>query len=282
MSLVQRAVSSGARIAWTGVINSFQSGEGFSVLNQKGQTGDFKGYLKSLASQAYKATLRNVKENLKSLQSFYMEDLKRNLTSVSNYARLNQVEWADTRLWEIRIDGLPKPFQGFAPISNASVSAITVNLGTFNIGNTSWQYVESQGNRHLTLTILDDVTGAMEEFLYQWMDEISGRKVGGVVPIEKAGKIIRFRKLSRGKLLTSEVKMFCVPQGTLTIDNNQSSRNPRTIDITFAILGVQRSRVSQGFPYRDMSQVSAQVTENLARRNRSNSGVRANLSRFLT
>ena len=278
MTLVQRAITAGARVVWTGVINSFAGNEGFTVENQKGQTGDYKNFLKSLASQAYQTTLQNIKENLRSLRTFYVEDLKQRFLTLSAYTRLDQIEWADTRLWEIRIDGLPKPFQGFAPINQATLSAITVNLGTFNVGNTSWQYIDGQGTRNLAVTINDDVTGAMEEFLYQWMDEISGRKVGGVVPIEKAGKIIRFRS----KLLTSEVTVFCVPYGTLTIDNNQSSRTPRSIDINFAILGIQRSRVNQTFPFRDMAQVAAQATENLARRNKYTQTIKSGLTRFLT
>lgn len=280
MTLVQRAITAGARVAWTGVINSFQANEGFTT--EKGQTGNWKNFAKSLVSQAYQTTVRNIKENLKSLRTFYVEDIKQRFLTLSAYTRLNQIEWADTRLWEIRIDGLPKPFQGFAPINQATLSAITVNLGTFTIGNTSWQYIDGQGTRNLAVTINDDVTGSMEEFLYQWMDEISGRKVGGVVPIEKAGKIIRFRKLSRSKLLTSEVTMFCVPYGTLTIDNNQSSRTPRSIDINFAILGIQRSRVTQSFPFRDMAQVAAQATENLARRNKYAYGITSGLVRILT
>lgn len=282
MTLLQRAITSGARLAWIGVVNSFADGEGYTIQNQKGQTRGLKGYLKSLVSQAYNITLRNIKENLKSLKTFYIEDLKREFTTLSMYTRLNQVEWADTRLWEIRVDGLPKPFHVFAPISEASLSSITVNLGTMNVGTTSWKYIESQGDRELNVTIQDDVTGAMEEFLYQWMDEISGRKVGGVVPIEKAGKIIRFRKLSRSKLLTAEAVLFCVPQGRLTIDNNQSSRTPRTINMTFAVLGIQRNRVTQSFPYRDMAQVAAQVTANLARRNKFAYNIRSIAQRILT
>ena len=176
---------------------------------------------------------------------------------------------------------MPKPFKNLTPISQATVSAISVNLGTFTVGSTSWQYIESQGTRSLSVTIQDDVSGTMEEFLYQWMDEITGRKVGGVVPIEKAGKLIRFRKLSRSKLVTSEVVMYCIPQGSLNVDNNQSSRNPRTIDITFAVLGVQRYRASQDFPFRDMSKVAAQAVANLARRNKFTQQVKSIVGRIL-
>lgn len=267
MSLIKRAVTIGAKVAWVGIRNSFEPASGYTVENGKGATGRFS-FIKNVVSQAYKMTLRNIKENLNSLKTFFLEDLTREFTSVSYYNLLNMIEWSDTRLWEVRIDGLPKPFNLLTPVTNATLSAITVNLGTMTVGNTSWQYIEGQGNRSLSVTIQDDVTGTMEEFLYQWMDEISGRKVGGVVPIEKAGKIIRFRKLSRSKFVTTEAILYCVPQGTLTHDNNQSSANPRTIDITFAILGIQRNRVEQSFPYRDMSKVAQQAATNLARRNK--------------
>jgi hypothetical protein len=228
MTLISRAVTTGARILWTGITNSFEdAGTGYTVENQKGQTGGSKGFLRSLISQVYKDTVRKIKENLRSLRYFFLEDLTRQFTTLSMYTRLNEIEWSDTSLWEIRIDGLPKPFKNLTPISQATVSAISVNLGTFTVGSTSWQYIENQGTRSLSVTIQDDVSGTMEEFLYQWMDEITGRKVGGVIPIEKAGKLIRFRKLSRSKLVTSEVVMYCIPQGSLNVDNNQSSRNPR-------------------------------------------------------
>ena len=282
MTLISRALTTGARVAWIGVRNSFEdAGTGYTVENQKGQTGGLLNIFGNLISNAYESTVRNIKNNLKSLRFFFLEDLTRQFFSTSMYARLNEIEWSDTSLWEIRIDGLPKPFTYITPISQATLSAISVNLGTFTIGNTSWQYIESQGTRSLSVTIQDDVTGTMEEFLYQWMDEITGRKVGGVVPIEKAGKVIRFRKLSRGKLVTSEATMYCVPQGALNVDGNQSSRNPRTIDITFAVLGIQRSRVSQSFPFRDMSKIAAQAAANLARRNKYVQGIKSTIQGIL-
>lgn len=279
MSFVQRAVTIGARLAWTGIVRNFSDTEslGYSVENQKGSIGNF---VKGIASTAYKATVRNIKNNITSLKMFYVEDLKKQLLASNMYSRLNSIEWSDTRLWEIRIDGLPKPFQGFAPISQASLSAIDLRLETMQVGNTCWQYIAGQGTREITVDIQDDVTGAMEEFLYQWMDEVSGGKVTGVTPIEKAGKIIKFRKLSRGMLVTSEVSLYCVPQGRLIIDNNQSSRNVRTISISLAILGIKRSRTTVTNISRDFSQLTATATANLIRRNKLGSVVRSVLARF--
>ena len=275
MTLLSRAVTTGKRLTVSAIkTNSdIKTADGYTVQNQKGSTGSTKNSgwwdtTKAVGYLAFQVIKANAISSLKALGTLYLEDLTRQFTTSSMYERLNQVEWSDTRLWEIRLEGLPKPFQAFTPVSNASVQAIDISLGTFTVGNTSWQYIEGQGTRTITLSIQDDVTGTMEEFLYQWMDTVTGYKVTGNTPIEKAGKIMKFRKLSRSKYMTTESVMYVVPQGRLNIDNNQNSNTVRTIDITFAILGIERYRTSQLFPYSDIAKLAAKVTSNLIRRNK--------------
>lgn len=266
MTLLNRAKNIATSLACKTITKTPDS-SGYSVIDGKGATGQ-KLPVGNLASAVWEIAQERIRNNLKSMSSFYMEDLASLMLKSDYYSVLNSIEWADTRLWEIRIDNLPRPFTGLCPAINAYVSAISISVGTMSIGNTSWQYIKSQDTRRITIEFLDDVTGSMEEFLYSWMDEISGQKVRGVVPIQKAGKTIRFRKLSRGKYVTSQLELYCIPDGTLRFDNNQNARSPRSFSVDFAILGINRRRVQQKFPFRDLSLLAATASANLLRRNK--------------
>ena len=266
MTLLQRATNTAVTLAWEMITHS-SSSAGYTVQGGKGATGA-RLPIASTLSDIAKGVFNKFLDNVKSVASFYLEDLTTQLMCTTVYSKLNEIEWADERLWEIRIDGLPKPFTGFCPAQSAVLYEIEVDIGTQTIGNTSWQYIKGQGTRRISIDFLDDVTGSMEEFLYSWMDEISGQKVTGVTPIQKAGKVIQFRKLSRGKFVVSQLDLLCVPSGGLRYDNTQSSSSPRRISVDFAIIGINRRKVAEVPASRDMALVAATATANLARRNK--------------
>jgi len=270
MALLNRAISTTAKLVFSADSSNVGANVGYSVVNNTGATG------MALFQGGWKGTLKNIfnlaKERLvgavKSLKSFYMEDLGSEFLRGNIYSQLNNIEWADTRLWDLRIDGLPRPFTAICPAIDANIEVMSLNIGTFAVGNTSWNFIEGQGTRNIQVTFQDDVTGTMEEFLYAWMDEISGKKVTGVKPIQKAGKVIQFRKLSRGKYVTSALNLVCIPDGKLYYSNNQQSDSTRQFTMLFAVLGIERNRVEQTFPFRDIAHLAAIATANLIRRNK--------------
>ena len=280
MTLLSRAVTTGVSLVWNGLFDKYTGmGSGYTVVNNKGATGA-KLSVGGFFSNLYQNIKNELSNSLKSLSAFYMEDLASELFVSDMYKRLNSIEWSDTRLWEIRIDGLPRPFTGFCPAVNANLQVMNIDVGSFKIGTTSWNYIEGQGLRTIQIDFIDDVTGTMEEFFYAWMDEISGKKAYGVMPINKAGKLIKFRKLSRGKYVTSQLNLYCIPTGGLRFDNNQSSSSPRQISIDFAVLGIERFRVQQTFPFRDLAHLAAVATANLARRNKYAQRIRSAYNRY--
>lgn len=270
MALLNRAVKATASVIYSAVTNESGNNVGYSVVGNTGATGLalFSGGVKGTLKNIYELARQKVVNAVQSLKSFYMEDLGSELMRGNMYARLNNIEWADTRLWDLRIDGLPRPFTGLCPAIDANIKAITIKINSFEIGNTSWHYIAGQGLRNIQITFQDDVTGTMEEFLYAWMDEISGKKITGVKPIQKAGKVIQFRKLSRGKYVTSALNLVCIPDGELYYSNNQHGDSTRQFTMIFAVLGIERNRVQQSFPFRDVAHLAAVATSNLIRRNK--------------
>ena len=81
--------------------------------------------------------------------------------------------------------------------------------------------------------------------------------------------------MSRGKYVTSQLNLYCIPTGGLRYDNNQSSTSVRTISIDFAVLGIERFRVQQSFPFRDIAHLAAVASANLVRRNRAVQRIRS-------
>lgn len=152
---------------------------------------------------------------------------------LKNQGQLRLIQWKTTDLWDIKIEGVPAPFNDWFPATDITVNNQTGS--TFDIPSPHISFAIPSGTNSgdLSITTIDDE----RDTIYNWYKDLCAKIYTPtyVLPLEDSIVKIYVVKYNSYKEPVSHIEYECVPDGN-TSWSGSSTREITSLNLNFKIV----------------------------------------------
>jgi len=165
---------------------------------------------------------------------------------LDNIEVIREIEWGQKYLWDVQIEGAPKPFDKFFPATSIEEDMAVVEHFEFTRYMSTYAVPKNQKIRRLKLSFYDDEYNTLSLWLAGWINIEIFNSGFCLSPLEDVAKTITILKLNRKKEIQQSISYNVIPEGVVRYDGSSDSA-PYEYSVDFIIVADNTSSKLETF-----------------------------------
>lgn len=149
---------------------------------------------------------------------------------------MRKIEWSRGYLWGCKFEAAPEPFSNWFPAKDIQIPTSTLVSDVLAVGQEELYYPKSSSPRSLSITMVDDVHGTLEDWFRKWVQTGILNEGYGVTPIGECSELFRFFRLNTMREVQYIRSYYVYPNNNITVAYNSSSE-VREFTVELVIVG---------------------------------------------
>jgi len=153
-----------------------------------------------------------------------------------NIEQIRGIQWGQKHLWDVRIQGVPTPFDTWFPAVDISIPTATIESHMVDTPMSRARFAKSTSDHEISLSFYDDDKGTLYDFFDNWINVEILNNGDYISLLSEYAKQVDVQKLSIDRKPIKRMSYFVYPEGTLTFMGDSSSEG-NLYSVTLVIVG---------------------------------------------